>query len=346
MTLGFKLQEMVAKKSDALKTDYSKDAIVVTTIPSVIYGDPPDPDGNSEWIVMGPTKQLVLKAPGYPRAVPKTTGLPAYEVRLTQDMGFGIFATRDIEVGELIFAERPLLVMPVNFKLLAADVPLPDNFEDIHATQMAILLQSEKVIEYAVARMTPGNQEAFKALANMHTEDGSGPLAGIVRTNGYLIDSLYDGEKLVDPQQNGYIGFRASRDIEAGEQLFYGYCDDALTAVERKAKLARYAVVCSCAACIHATPQTDRLRQEYEGLIDGLHNHLKTFPEDKTFDNSALERLLEIQKMLIKEGLHGTKKYGLFLGVLSRLYLKLGQYDKAEVCLKKLKGYHNLSYVD
>ncbi|PPQ68884.1 hypothetical protein CVT25_009007 [Psilocybe cyanescens] len=375
---GFKLQEMTAKESDALKTDYPENAVVVTTIPSIIYRDPPDPDGNSEWIVLGPTKQLVFKAPGYPRAVSKATGLPTYEVRLTQDMGFGMFATRDIKVGELIFAERPLLVMPANFRLLAADVPLPRNVEDIHATQMAILMQSEKTLEYAVDRMSPGNQKAFKALANMHTEDGSGPLMGIIRTNAYLIGSLYDGEKLVEPRQNGYVGicnlgsrinhrltescmpnvdnvfsvasfsfqFRASRDIEAGEQLFYAYCDENLTAAERKAKLARYAIVCSCAACAHATPETDKLRKEYEQLIDAHDIKSKTWTKARSVDKSTLEPLLEFQNALIKEGLHGTKKYGLLLGVLSRLYLKLGQHDNAKDCLEKLREYHNLSYIN
>ena len=44
----------------------------------------------------------------------------------------------------------------------------------------------------ALKRMTNENREAFMALANSYTEDGSGPILGIVRTNGYQVPGLYD----------------------------------------------------------------------------------------------------------------------------------------------------------
>ena len=40
--------------------------------------------------------------------------------------------------------------------------------------------------------MTDENREAFMALANSYTEDGSGPILGIFRTNGYQVPGLYD----------------------------------------------------------------------------------------------------------------------------------------------------------
>lgn len=42
---------------------------------------------------------------------------------------------------------------------------------------------AEKTAEAAVARMTPAAREAFMSLANSHTEDGSGTIVGITRTN-------------------------------------------------------------------------------------------------------------------------------------------------------------------
>ncbi|PPQ93633.1 hypothetical protein CVT25_000819, partial [Psilocybe cyanescens] len=280
---SFKLKEVAYKGLDARRSDHPENALLMTTIPSINGGDLPDPDGHSEWIVTGPTKTRVLNAPGYPLAIPKATGLPAYELRSTQDMGLGVFATRDIKVGELIFAERPLLVLPRNIGLLAPGVSVPLGSADLHGSRMAILKESEKTLEIAVGRMSPENQKAFKGLANMHTKDGCGPLMGVVRTNGYHIDTIYDGEQLLELNQNGYTAicnlgsrinhscapnidnafamasssfqFRASRDIEAGEQLFHSYCGVDLTATERKAELAPYGIVCSCAACAHATPE-------------------------------------------------------------------------------------------
>ena len=87
--------------------------MLFTTIPSATASGPRDPDGHSEWIVYGPTKAKVFNTPGFPKPVPKPEGtLPAYIIKNTPDMGLGVFATRDIMMGELIFAERQLLVSP------------------------------------------------------------------------------------------------------------------------------------------------------------------------------------------------------------------------------------------
>jgi hypothetical protein len=63
--------------------------------------------------VHGSTKKKILNIPGYPQPVPKSPGsMKSHVVKSTPTMGKGIFATRDILMGEIIFAERPLLIMP------------------------------------------------------------------------------------------------------------------------------------------------------------------------------------------------------------------------------------------
>jgi hypothetical protein len=57
--------------------------------------------------------------------------------------------------------------------------------------------------------------------------------------------------------------FYATRDIKAGEQLFYSYCAINQSASERKAELAPYGITCACASCVHATPETDALRKTF-----------------------------------------------------------------------------------
>jgi len=57
------------------------------------------------------------------------------------------------------------------------------------------LQEWEERLDIASKRMTDENRKAFMALANSHTEDGSGPILGIIRTNGYKVPGLYDGHE-------------------------------------------------------------------------------------------------------------------------------------------------------
>lgn len=84
-------------------------------------------------------------------------------------------ATRDLTMGDLVYAERPLLmtVPGVSYSPSASN-----------AQQMAFQ-QKEIDLKSALNRMDPDRRAAFLALANSHTEDGSGPLFGIVRTNSF-----------------------------------------------------------------------------------------------------------------------------------------------------------------
>ena len=85
----------------------------MTTVPSCGIGEPADPDGHSEWLMRGPRKQKILSKPGYPQRVPNPPGnIKSHVVKSTPTMGQGIFATRDIPMGEIIFAKQPLLVAP------------------------------------------------------------------------------------------------------------------------------------------------------------------------------------------------------------------------------------------
>jgi len=110
---------------------------------------------------------------GYSARVPKPRE-DLYEVRSTPDMGEGLFAKRDIIRGEIIFAERPLLVLP--------ELPRGSSGQG-----------PDSLIEAAIAHLPPESQAAFRALSNDYTPDQCGPLLGIARTNNYDLRNLYDG---------------------------------------------------------------------------------------------------------------------------------------------------------
>ena len=194
--------------------------LVFTTIPTKMFTGPRDPDGHSEWIVHGPTKAKVINAPGYPQPVPKSKASygtqSAYIIKSTPDMGLGVFATRDIKLGELIFAERPLLVSPRSTVGLSLANTQHYNLK----TQMAILMMEwEKTLEVAVGRMEPEDRNAFMELANSHKDDGSGPILGIIRTNGFRVGSnIFDGPEIRADGNNAYSGV-----IKIGSRINHRY---------------------------------------------------------------------------------------------------------------------------
>ncbi len=149
---------------------------------------PADDDGQSVWIVLG-VEEKVLNAPGYPARIPKPRHPDLYEIRSTPDMGLGIFAKRNIKRGELIFSERPLLVSTPAM----ATSEIPQNFTPKQHRQI-IMADFERTLEAALGRMTNDDQASYRTLPNSHQDDGSGPLYGIMRTNGYALRNLIFGD--------------------------------------------------------------------------------------------------------------------------------------------------------
>ena len=118
-------------ETDSDTIDYSKNELIITTIPPTR-----DPDGNTECMITATTKQKVVGTPGFPRPLPKVSGPPSYVIRPTPDMGLGCFATRAIQVGDLVFAERPLLISPRSIWLTSSDEAARKYGED-EARKMA-----------------------------------------------------------------------------------------------------------------------------------------------------------------------------------------------------------------
>ncbi|KDR74752.1 hypothetical protein GALMADRAFT_280151 [Galerina marginata CBS 339.88] len=363
---SYKPIQYALKETDAGKIDHGKNTIVMTTIPSRTYSGPLDPDGHSEWIVLGPTKAKVLNAPGYPKPLPKPVGPTSYEIQSTPGMGLGVFATRDIKSGDLVFSERPLLVSPRNIGVLG--IPYTEG-SDMKAYRAKMMFEWEKQLEIAVGRMTPENQVAFKSLINNHTEDGSGPLLGIIRTNGYGADDLFDGEMKLPGNPTAYscvinIGSRinhscmpnvthnfnlasfsfqfvAERDITAGEQLFISYCELDQTAAERKAELAPYEFVCVCPACANATPETDKLRKEYKQRIKDFMPKVPRWAAAPSVADGVIDPVLQLREAMKKEGLHGSTEYRNLTTLILTFYERRGLHEKAKPFKEETSRYGN-----
>ncbi|KDR70420.1 hypothetical protein GALMADRAFT_271519 [Galerina marginata CBS 339.88] len=338
---------------DPTRASQPDNMLIVTTIPKQYLGEPPEADGHSECIMHGPTKAKILNAPGYPAPVPKPSGRWAYEIKETKATGLGVFAKRDIALGELIFAERPLLVSPKNIARAIGSVP---SEYDMPTMQVVIMHEWEKQLEFAHSRMTPENQEAFKALMNNHKEDGSGPLLGICRTNAYGVKELYDGDERNDatsysavlkigsrinhscmPNVNHSFSipsfsfqFYARVDIKAGEQLYFPYCGIDQSRAERHAELAPYGIVCDCPACSHATPDTDKLRKEYRNRVKDYTLKISQWVMGSGMvAESKIDEVLKFRNALQKEGLDITSDYRAIVLMIQLFYEKLGLEEKA-----------------
>ncbi|KAL1747751.1 hypothetical protein HDZ31DRAFT_31088 [Schizophyllum fasciatum] len=186
--------------------------------------------------------------------------------------GLGMFARREIEMGDLILAERPLAVAP------------------------AALLDtgSSDLLECLVGSMDEEARGRLLALANCHNEDACRAL-GIFKTNGIgLGDLLIYGGPV---QDHSYVGvfarasrtnhscspnavyhfdlpsftlqLRAIRHLEAGEEIYISYCDTLLqpTAMRQQA-LQSYGFRCTCTACL--TSETSDARRAKIGSCVSL----------------------------------------------------------------------------
>lgn len=152
-----------------------------------------EPDNWTECVLAGHIKRRILNTPGFPRPVEKIAGGKVnHRVGPSPFGGLGVFATRIVRYGDLIVAERPLLISPRGFEMVAGSGS--KGLTQAEMIQVA-MHEWEEHLDIAVKRMTDENREAFMALANSHTEDGSGPIQGIVRTNGYKVPGLYDGQE-------------------------------------------------------------------------------------------------------------------------------------------------------
>jgi len=151
-------------------------------------------------------EEKIVETPGYIQPVPKPSLPQAYVVKATPSMGLGVFATRKIEVGELILAERPLFVGPRVLRL-ANHAEMTRKY-GAHKANLISMAEWEKLLMLAASGMTPENLDAFSKLTTTHKieDDGTGPILGIMRTNAFGLYELYDGDELAADISNLHVG--------------------------------------------------------------------------------------------------------------------------------------------
>nr|GAT56213.1 predicted protein [Mycena chlorophos] len=262
------------------------------------------------------SKEIIVQKPGFPTPM-------------------CLFATRRIAQGEPILAERPFLI--------AIRAPLGN-----------MLPEMERRMEEVLKRMRPADRDAFMALHNGYTDDGSGEIIGRVRTNALSLDGL-----VPEPLANTVMGLYccvarnisllnndcspntasnwrdeslsyhvfAAREIKEGEELTLCYADPFDRAAQRQATFKPYGFVCRCAACLDPTA-SDRRRAAIRSI-----NIMELFSQwvmDKTLPGDwIIDKCLEKLRLIEQEELQCEDDYQATLMMLIHAYICRGDAKKA-----------------
>ncbi|KAK0461169.1 uncharacterized protein EV420DRAFT_1530686 [Desarmillaria tabescens] len=330
------------------------DGLLITTQPPINMDTTlaDFPGGWTECIISAPLKSTILATPGYPLTI-KQPDTRAHRISPSPGKGLGMFATRKLAAGALILSERALLITPATrgIKLdLSGKYP-------VEQAKQAMLFDWEKYLEHAFNRMPKEYQTAFMALHNSHTQDGSGPLTGILRTNGYGLNGLHDeGRPGLKGAYSGVFNelsrlnhscrpntdrtfdmasfameIRAARDIEEGEELTTYYSDLLVSTATRQKHLEPYGVRCDCESCSYASVSDDRRREiamkcQKDVLADRLHRWCMDPGLSDDFTLREGERLL---KLVEDEGLEVETSYSEVLFHLIMVHSALGNSEEA-----------------
>ncbi|KAF9012555.1 hypothetical protein BDQ17DRAFT_1344148 [Cyathus striatus] len=248
---------------------------------------------------------------------------PCFEIKQTEYKGAGMFAVRDINAGELIINEHPVVILP--------NKPLP---EDSTAYDEAAFQLPEVVRE-----------EMFTLINCRPKEECPSNVEGIARTNALSLQFEYPKEMMsMEMRAREYGGIflkinrcnhscgpnashkwnpatlssslYASRDIKTGEEITNTYVDPTLPRAKRIAFLQKnYGFTCDCP-----------LLQNWFGLHVSYTKWLRDLCRP---DDSVISSHLEALELVEQEGLHGLQS--IFVEEIMHTYAAIGdgrQFEK------------------
>ncbi|KAL1755472.1 hypothetical protein FB107DRAFT_213475 [Schizophyllum commune] len=340
---GASLSELKESPGDCL--EYDAMTFIITTIPArdedlSVRTSTERSDGWTEAIIDGDTKRAIFSQRAFPASISRPSSI-SHCVEHT-DGGKGLFATRRLKQGELILAERPLVMVPR--AMLSSEETWPVSLPSGRAERdawLGILIQ----------RMLPDRREVLLKLAQAPTYDDTG-VDGLIRSkgltvNGYTLPGIEraDGRYVAvyetlsranhSCRPNAHFAFhrasfsvrlRALRDIKAGEEIFISYVPPEAPYAQRQKELAHYGFSCTCAVCEEGPSADERRARLAAPLV-----------EDST--RSKKEEFARISEQIAqfeREGLAGLDVYmnNILYGL--RLAAGVGEWDKCGVYNEKM----------
>ncbi|KAK0237759.1 hypothetical protein EDD85DRAFT_951933 [Armillaria nabsnona] len=239
-----------------------------------------------------------------------------YRISPTPGKGLGMFTTCDLNTGDLIVNERPLMVVPH----IPVGVLTDEGVLDEQASK-TILHQAEKVMCPIFEHMHEEDKKAFMELHNSHLQDGSGPILGVIRTDGCVFGneagikenhtSIFKDLSRVNHScspnashkfhiSTFSMQLRTARDIKEGKEIFTTYTDILKPAAVHAKNLAPYQITCACAC--HACLDPNKSGPIRAAVL----KHPAIFiPMQKVFGEDWIDPALETLSCIEQEELQG-----------------------------------------
>ncbi|KAG6833047.1 hypothetical protein H0H87_012058 [Tephrocybe sp. NHM501043] len=224
------------------------------------------------------------------------------------------------------------------------------------ARERAILGEWENAyLRPCFGRLDPDQQAAFLDLANAHKEDGTGPILGVIRTNGFEVAGVVDPEphnggeyaavckimcrinhscspsadRLFDVPSFAFQ-LRATRSIKCGEEIFVSYCNVLEPASSRQAYLASYGINCACTSCASPTAFSDARRLALRASIEAIEDNFDAWLADPLLaDDYTIKISLRWISVIEQEELEASDAYRHHLHAIVRAYVVLGDVEGA-----------------
>ncbi|KAK1224472.1 hypothetical protein PQX77_012646 [Marasmius sp. AFHP31] len=338
------LQRTVRQRRADPITGYNSKLVCTSQPPIDIDASLADhPDGWSECLLTGFMKYNILHTANYPQPVSRTPRI-VYSVDRTRDgRGLGMFATQDLKMGELILSERAIIIVAVELMRQPLQVPLHFTDEQI---RQAVSFECESELKLCFDRVPEESRKAYLSLHNSCKHDGSGPIEGILKTNGLDLKGMTDFGWNPDGRK-GHIGvfknisrinhscrpnacyrwdmvsfsmqIRAVRHMAKGEEITIPYIDVLLPASTRQRQLEPYGFQCSCLSCKNPI-LSDSRRLELLKTLPSHMNLVHWIMNYKLPDDHLVKASVGQIKLLQQEGLELTSYYRAHLQFLKDIY--------------------------
>ncbi|KAF7296000.1 Aldehyde dehydrogenase [Mycena kentingensis (nom. inval.)] len=314
---------------------------IVTRIPP--YNSPDVT--NAECLFVHGTKDLLLDTtPDFPKPVPAQPDVPAFRVAPSPGKGAGLFSTRALKQGELILAERPLVVTPEPAAWLFTPAMQAEYDEDFRGQ-----------VEVVLGRVEDHNRETFMALCDSSAQPALGSIVGRIRTNSIEVGGLIPNERgtyratcaLISrlnhscspntqpkfDKQSFSFSLYAVRDIPIGEELTLQYTDALASKADRAKALSSYGFQCNCSAC------TDPTADQRRATIGTYSPDVAAWVNNPAVSDDMLrQNAMKMTELLEADGLQHLPQYYIASRTMLQAYVALGDVQRASQWAKRLKA--------
>ncbi|KAF9065431.1 hypothetical protein BDP27DRAFT_59429 [Rhodocollybia butyracea] len=340
------------------KLDYEVGELVCTCLPAKLISvtRATNLDGWTECLLTGLVKRTILETPSFPQSLsqPKKSlhyiaDAPAAGEATSKPLT-GLHASTSIEMGDLVFSERPVLIVPASIRIGEIFVEHLSHEEQ----NRLVMKHWLETLETVFHRVSKKDQEAFWKLRDIWQKDGKKSIHGIVQTNGFKVTGLED------PGLEGNLGMysgvciqmsqinhscrpnlerywdmasfsmqlRATRKISRGEELTLSFIDQLQPFAVRKEKLKQFDIVCSCPSC--KKPKIgDMRRKQFIAGSPSTQEFTDWIKDPTRGDDHIIKRALVQISLLEADGLENSPYYDDCLSTIMLVYITLGDKDKA-----------------